>query len=204
MSALIAGLESVTVSRLKLTNGCLNKEMRKTRKELSALLDPSHNHRAYRDALSQRGKTSCLPCLGESWLIHNLREKMKLNSILSPAVHLKDLQGVYERHPTRVPFGEQSLINFEKFLHVYDSILAVLVFQDRANKALAFNSEAVERKSGPLLYLEEQLASTHLGPGLEKKLEERSLEVQKKEDRDYEARVPDIIAVGFDASRGRG
>ena len=55
-----------------------------------------------------------------------------------------------------------------------------------------------------LAYLEDQLAATVIGKPAEDKLEARSLELQKQEDRDYEHRVNELAAVGFRTSRGRG
>ncbi|THH08540.1 hypothetical protein EW145_g2641 [Phellinidium pouzarii] len=182
MSALLAGIDSQTVTRLKLTRGCLDKHMRETQKKLSCLLEISHNHRTYRDALPDPKKTLCLP-----WL----------------AVHLKDLQSVYERHLRQVVIDGESLINFEKFSAVHDSISVILAFQAHIRS----NSQGegdTDRKVGPLLYLEEQLATTHLGQVAEDRLEVRSLELQKQEDRDYEHRVNELAAVGFRTSRGRG
>ncbi|KAH8108481.1 ras guanine nucleotide exchange factor domain-containing protein [Phellopilus nigrolimitatus] len=178
MSAVLAGIDSQTVMRLKLTRGCLDKHMREAQKKLSGLLEVTHNHRAYRDILPEPDKGLCLP-----WL----------------AVHLKDLQSVYERHLRQTVIDDQSLINFEKYTHVHDSILAILAFQNNMN--VASQAEG-DRKAGPLLYLEEQLAMTVLGQ--EDKMEARSLDLQRQEDRDYEHRVNELAAVGFRTTKSRG
>ena len=94
------------------------------------------------------------------------------------------------------------MINFEKFKGVHDSVVAVLAYQ----KHIQDHQPILEREGrlGPLAYLEDQLAATVIGKPAEDKLEARSLELQKQEDRDYEHRVNELAAVGFRTSRGRG
>ncbi|KAI5124038.1 hypothetical protein M0805_003867 [Coniferiporia weirii] len=178
MSALLAGIDSHTVTRLKLTRGCLDKHMREVQKQLSALLEIGHNHRAYRAALPDPKKAACLPLL---------------------AVHLKDLQSVYERLSRQIVVDDKPMINFEKFTAVHDNILTILSFQVPVNGYIRGDRE---QQLGTLLYLQEQLAATHLGRVAEDKMEARSLELQKQEDRDYEHRVTELAAVGFRTARG--
>lgn len=199
MSALLVGIESQAITRLKLTRGCLDKTLKENSKKLAGLLDISHNHQPYRKALPDPSKTSCLPYLGRFSFIF-LKKKNSIIELSSLAVHLKDLQSAYERPSDRVTIDGSSLINFEKFTLVYDSILATLAYQERASGNPNIDAE---RKPGPLLYLEEQLAGTSLGQAAEARLEARSLELQKQEDRDYEHRVNELAAVGFRTSRGR-
>lgn len=65
MSAIIAGIDSPTITRLKLTRGCLDKQMRETQKKLSGIFDPVHNHRTYREIIPAADKGACIPWLGE-------------------------------------------------------------------------------------------------------------------------------------------
>ena len=123
-------------------------------------------------------------------------------NVLLLAVHLKDLQIAYERNQRQVIIDGHSMINFEKFKGVHDSVVAVLAYQ----KHIQDHQPILEREGrlGPLAYLEDQLAATVFGKPAEDKLEARSLELQKQEDRDYEHRVNELAAVGFRTSRGRG
>lgn len=118
------------------------------------------------------------------------------------AVHLKDLQIAYERNQRQVIIDGQSMFNMEKYKGVYDSVIAVLAYQKYIQDHQPFLDR--EGKPGPLAYLEEQLAATVIGKAAEDKLEARSLELQKQEDRDYDHRVNELAAVGFRTSRGRG
>ena len=65
MSAILAAINSPTVARLKLTRNLLEKPMRDIQKKLTNILDPTHNHRAYRDSLPDATKDPCVPWLGE-------------------------------------------------------------------------------------------------------------------------------------------
>lgn len=116
-------------------------------------------------------------------------------------MQLKDLQSVYERHQREIAVDGRLVINFEKYTRVYESISTMLAFQKHINDKINIESE---RKAGPFSYLEKELASTALGQAAEDKLEARSAELQKQEDRDYEYRVNELAAVGFKTSRGRG
>jgi len=86
----------------------------------------------------------------------------------------------------------QSLINFERYKNISDSIAVILRYQEKK-----YNILQAHQNSGSLAYLEERLASTSIGQAAEDKLESRSLELQRQENRDYEQRTNELTAVGF-------
>ena len=63
------------------------------------------------------------------------------------------------------------------------------------------NAEVKGESEKALIYLEEELGDIYLGSSVENKLEARSLELQKVEEKDYEARVDELESVGFRTSR---
>ena len=66
MSAILAAIDSPAIAGLKKTVECLKKEpvVLETQGKLSAILDPAHNHQAYRELLPST-KHHCVPWLGE-------------------------------------------------------------------------------------------------------------------------------------------
>jgi hypothetical protein len=69
MSAIITALQSAPIARLTLTNNELLPPAKQLLDNLSHVLDPAHDHRAYKAALNEtldpEFKDSCIPWLGK-------------------------------------------------------------------------------------------------------------------------------------------
>ena len=88
-----------------------------------------------------------------------------------------------EKYESRVVVGGETLINFEKFTAIYESIRQTLAFQSGPSITGRGNRES---RLPDLLYLEDQLAATKLDLDEVDKMERRSYELQKAEEREVE------------------
>lgn len=64
MSAIVTALQSTTITRLGLTYDGIPKDAKRLLEEMSALLDPRHNHSAYRKILRGSTNQPCIPLFG--------------------------------------------------------------------------------------------------------------------------------------------
>ena len=83
----------------------------------------------------------------------------------------------------------RQLINFDKCRFVSEKIAATLCYD-------AFNSTPDFLKFDSLVYLETKLSHTSLSQNAEREQEQRALELQAIEDKDYNRRAPELRAVG--------
>ena len=65
MTAIVTALRSITITRLELTHNQLPSILKRTIKEMEALLDPSDNHRAYVATLRNSRNQPCIPFLSK-------------------------------------------------------------------------------------------------------------------------------------------
>jgi len=63
MSAIVTALQSTTITSLGLTYDRLPRDARRMLEEMSGLLDPRHNHSAYRTVL-KGSDNPCIPLFG--------------------------------------------------------------------------------------------------------------------------------------------
>jgi hypothetical protein len=74
MSAIVTALQSTTVTRLGLTYDRLPRDAKRMLEEMSDLLDPRHNHSAYRAILRGSNNQPCIPLFGgheTGWTQHD-------------------------------------------------------------------------------------------------------------------------------------
>ncbi len=90
-----------------------------------------------------------------------------------------------------------SLINFERHMRVLKAVDTVLSFKNGA-----YNLDT-RRDSGPLAYLESELAKVRLDDATDMGFEERSLDLKKQEDMIFEDRLLELQAVGFGTKKSR-
>ena len=193
MCALIAAIDSPCITRLKLTRSCLDKSMKDLQKKLVSITDLHHNHRTYRELLpSSEKEVACLPWLGKPSACMMLCKK--LNS--RQAIHLKDLQSTSERYPKQVIVDSRALINFERYSNLYESINSVLRFQKKQYEFLPAHC-----RPGVWEYVESHVLRTQVGRRADDAIEERSLSLQRKEDKDYDYRISELSAAGFRTAR---
>jgi len=64
MSAIMTAIRSLNITRLGLTYDYLPRDAQRKIKRMSDLLDPRHNHDAYKTALKGYDPVSCIPWLG--------------------------------------------------------------------------------------------------------------------------------------------
>ena len=86
MSAIVTALQSTTITRLGLTHDRLPRDAKRMLREMSDLLDPRHNHSAYRAILKDSSNQPCIPLFGkhEACFQHKLEPK----SIIQPSTYM--------------------------------------------------------------------------------------------------------------------
>jgi len=168
MSAIVTALQSNTITRLDLTYDLLPKEAKRSLEEMCALLDPGHNHSAYRAILRSSVDQPCIPLF---------------------AVHIRDMHTAFSQGKDVIEIKGVPMINFTKWIgfHTY----AKEVFRHKPPDV------SKQTKAGVLAYLEHQLHGISVGPLVEQALEQRSSKLGQKEDVMRQLRIPELHAVGM-------
>lgn len=109
-SALIVGLNTIPVSRLKHSFGQLKRKDQKMMEQYNQLMDPTHSYRNYRTALRAASPPS-IPYIG---------------------LYLSDLTFIHEGNPDYIDEA-QSIINFDKQMLVHNVLREVLLFQQMSH-----------------------------------------------------------------------
>ncbi|CAA7267623.1 unnamed protein product [Cyclocybe aegerita] len=170
--AITTALHSSPVESLKLTKSALTLQMQGKLDALYDIINPSFNHRGYREALndvaSARERDCCVP-----WL----------------AVHLKQLHIVLQNYPMTVHVDGQTLVNFQRYIKLIDRIKEVVHYRPPDLESY--------RNQGQLAYLENQLRNLKMSEHKDDELVLRSELLRKSEERDYRTRKPQLRTLGF-------
>ncbi|KAJ3507608.1 hypothetical protein NLJ89_g6206 [Agrocybe chaxingu] len=170
--AITTALHSSPVESLKLTKSALTLQMQGKLDALYDIINPSFNHRGYREALndiaSARERDCCVP-----WL----------------AVHLKQLHIVLQNYPMTVHVDGQTLVNFQRYIKLIDRIKEVVHYRPPDLESY--------RNQGQLAYLENQLRNLKMSEHKDDELVSRSELLRKSEERDYRTRKPQLRTLGF-------
>ncbi|KAF8964650.1 ras guanine nucleotide exchange factor domain-containing protein [Flammula alnicola] len=173
--AIASALHSAPIERLKLTRSALTVQMQGRLQALDDIINPSSNHRGYREALndatSSQERDCCIP-----WL----------------AVHLKELHLVLQKHPTIVQVNGRPLINFQRYIK----------FMDRVQEVVHYKPPNLEqyRQQGQLDYLINQLQKLKMTPTSDDELMARSKFLEARETLDYKTRRSQLKTLGFKTS----
>lgn len=82
--------------------------------------------------------------------------------------------------------GNDSIIDFERYAGIYEAIRQMLVYQSLSRGMYRSASSRGEHRLPDLLYLEDQLGRTILGHAEEDRLERRSIDLSRQEERERE------------------
>ncbi|KAF8964088.1 ras guanine nucleotide exchange factor domain-containing protein [Flammula alnicola] len=173
--AIASALHSAPIERLKLTRSALTVHMQRRLQALDDIINPSSNHRGYREALndatSSQERDCCIP-----WL----------------AVHLKELHLVLQKHPTIVQVNGRPLINFQRYID----------FMDRVKEVVHYKPPNLEqyRQQGQLDYLINQLQKLKMTPTSDDELMARSKFLEARETLNYKTRRSQLKTLGFKTS----
>ncbi|KAF9036774.1 ras guanine nucleotide exchange factor domain-containing protein [Panaeolus papilionaceus] len=163
LSAIVIALQSWPIEQLKRTRATMPLGIQSTLGELGDIINPTSNHRRYREALNgftraERARDrlhqpGCVPWLG---------------------IHLKELNATLQRNTRTLQLDSQRLVNFTRYVE----------FMERLNESLAYhrapNLEKY-RREGALAYLESKLKGVEVSDQEEEKQIARSKVLQAKE-----------------------
>ncbi|KAF8163016.1 ras guanine nucleotide exchange factor domain-containing protein [Crassisporium funariophilum] len=170
--AIASALHSAPIERLKLTKAELTLQMQGKLDSLDDIINPSSNHRGYREALNEFNgaglRDRCIP-----WL----------------AVHLKELHMVLQHNPVVVQEGGRPLINFQRYTK----------FMDRIKEVVHYEPPDLERyrQQGQLAYLDHQLHNVNITPTSDDDFLTRSKMLEARESIDYKSRRRQLRMLGF-------
>lgn len=102
------------------------------------------------------------------------------------AVHLREIRSKFDIVKINSA-GNDSIIDFERYAGIYEAIRQMLAYQSpsRGMYRSAYTSRG-EHRLPDLLYLEDQLGRTILGHAEEDRLERRSIDLSRQEERERE------------------
>ena len=118
MSAIVTAVNSSAISRLNLTSDLIQKDVKNTLKNLSKILEPKDNFRAYRTVLKEGRNDACIPIFG-AILSCNLQSAIDPPfSCAHPRYHQNFGPGARDRRCRRKTYDQ--LHEVDKALYVHD------------------------------------------------------------------------------------
>jgi len=154
MLAIVTALQSPMITRLRLTFDRLPRDVKCTLDQMCKILDPRHNHAAYKEILRASNSPPCIP-----WL----------------ALHIPEIRIAFPERTDTIEIQSVPMIDFAKWTRCYDRIKDV--FRHKSPDISKYR----QTKAGALAYLEGQLHGISANSTTDQRLEKRSIELVQQE-----------------------